>query len=465
MYQRAASVLIPAATAVAAVGLLVHWLVGRPVMNELTERVPLAPTTAQTVAAIDLRGDPIPGAGKPSALPGAWPRFRGPNGDGISPETTPLRKTFDAGGVPVLWKLDVGDGYAGAAIRDGRVYFLDYDDKERADVFRCLSLDDGREIWRRSYRIHLSWDHGYSRTVPALHDRYAVVMGPKCHVSCVEADTGRFVWGLDLVKDFGATVPPWYAGQCVLIDRGRAILGVGGDALLMAVDLPTGNIVWRSPNPRRWKMTHTSVVPMKLAGRDTYIYCASGGVAGVSADDGSILWELPDWRVNIAAIASPLVIDDSRVFLSGGYGVGSMMIRITPGENGFHVTQLFRLKPEVFGAEQHTPILYQGHIFGVIPPPIGQFVCLDLEGRQVWASGGKRVFGLGGYILADGAFWVLNDTGRLTVIEATTAGYRELATVQVMDRAHDSWAPPAIASGLMIVRDTRRMFCLDLRRK
>lgn len=463
MAHRAVSVLIPAAAAAAAVGVLVHWLVGRPAMDQLAERIPVAPSTAQAVVAVDLRGDPVAGDGRPSSLPGAWPRFRGPNGDGISSEAVPLRKTFDQGGPPVLWKRDLGDGYAGAAIRDGRVYLLDYDDKERADVFRCLSLDDGREIWHRAYRVHLSWDHGYSRTVPALFDRYAVVMGPKCHVTCVEAETGRFVWGLDLVKDFGATVPPWYAGQCMLIDRGRAIIGVGGDALVMAVDLPTGNIVWRSPNPRRWKMTHTSIVPMKLAGRDTYIYAASGGVACVAADDGSILWELPDWRVNIAAIASPLVIDDSRVLLSGGYGVGSMMVRIAQGDGGFHVTQLFRLKPEVFGAEQHTPILHQNHVFGVMPPPSGQFVCLDLDGRQVWTSGGKRTFGLGGYILADGAFWVMNDTGRLTVIEATTAGYRELASAQVIDRGHDCWAPPAIASGLMIVRDTRRMVCLDLR--
>ena len=71
-------------------------------------------------------------------------------------------------------------------------------------------------------------------------------------------------WLLDLVRQFGASVPQWYAGQCPLIDGGRAILAPGGpDALLMAVECATGRVVWKTPNPHGWTMTHSSIVPME----------------------------------------------------------------------------------------------------------------------------------------------------------------------------------------------------------
>ena len=70
--------------------------------------------------------------------------------------------------------------------------------------------------------------------------------------------SGKARWLIDLVLDHGATVPPWYAGQCPLIDAttDRLIVAPGGKALLMAIDYHTGKVVWESPNPHGWTMTH-----------------------------------------------------------------------------------------------------------------------------------------------------------------------------------------------------------------
>jgi len=67
-----------------------------------------------------------------------------------------------------------------------------------------------------------------SRTVPAVTDKLVVAMGPKCLVVCLDPATGRLLWGLDLVRQYGATVPPWYAGQCPLIEQDQIILAPGG---------------------------------------------------------------------------------------------------------------------------------------------------------------------------------------------------------------------------------------------
>ena len=98
-----------------------------------------------------LAGKLVRSDGQPADLPGAWPQFRGPNRDGISPETASLARAWQPSEPRELWAIDVGEGYAGAAVLNGRVYLMDYDRDKKQDALRCLSLADGREIWRYAY--------------------------------------------------------------------------------------------------------------------------------------------------------------------------------------------------------------------------------------------------------------------------------------------------------------------------
>jgi len=402
--------------------------------------------------------------GAKSPLAGEWPWFRGPDLSAVATQAV-LADHWPADGPKRLWTVRLGEGYAAAAVRDGCVYVLDHDatqvDRPR-DVMRCLSLDDGREIWSNGYPVIVPLNHGRSRTVPAVIGKYVISLGPKCHVACWDAETGECVWLMDLVLDYGATVPPWYAGQCPLVDPAtdRLILAPGGKALVMAVDYKTGEVLWKSPNSRGWAMTHVSVVPMELEGRRTYVYCGSGGVAGVAADSGEILWDTTDWQVPMAACASPVVVGRGKIFLCGGYNSGAMMLEVRKDGQRFVPKTLFRLKPGQFSSEQQTPVLYQGHLYGVRQKD-KQLVCLDLEGRQRWSSGRDK-FGAGPYMIAGGRILVMNDEGVLTMAEATPDAYRRLARAQVIDNAEDSWGPMALVAGRLIVRDMGTMVCLQI---
>jgi outer membrane protein assembly factor BamB len=357
--------------------------------------------------------------------------------------------------------VEVGEGYAGAAVLNGRVYLMDYDREKKQDALRCLWLEDGHEIWRYSYPVSVKRNHGMSRTVPAVTEKLVVAMGPKCHVLCADAVTGELRWGLDLVRQYGATVPPWYAGQCPLVENGAVILAPGGkDALLLAVEAETGKVLWQTPNPRGWKMTHSSIMPMEFGGERMYVYCANNGVVGVSAKDGKILWDTKDWKISIATVPSPLVLDNGRIFLSGGYNAGSLMLQLKKEGDRFVAQTLFRLEPEVFGATQHTPVLYNGHIYGVRAD--GRFVCLSLEGKTVWASDAGQQFGLGPFLLADGLIFAMNDSGLLRLIEASPEKYKLFGQAQVL-KGRESWGPLALADGRLLARDLTRMVCLQVK--
>jgi outer membrane protein assembly factor BamB len=440
------------------------WLAGNGAAGILRREPGLdhRPSAAEIAAGEPpIRGVLTRGDGVPGAAPGSWPGFRGPNADGVCPDPGPLAFSWPAEGPRARWSVDLGEGYAGAAVHAGRVYVLDYDQAALADALRCLSLDDGREIWRYSYPLKVKRNHGMSRTVPAVTDRYVVALGPKCHVTCVDAVTGEEKWTIDLAREYGTTVPQWYAGQCPIIDGSRVILAPAGpEVLLLAVDLETGQVAFRTGNPMGHSMTHSSIVRADLAGTPTLVYCGSRGVAGVSAETGGILWQTDAFRIGIATVPTPVPVGDSRLFFCGGYNAGSVMMRIERTEDGGYAPRtLFRLGAELFGSAQQTPVLLKEHLFGVRPD--GQFVCLDLEGRCLWTSGPANTFGLGPYLVADDLVYAMDDDGTLSLLRATPDRFELLAKARVLP-GPDSWGPMAMASGRLIARDLTKMVCLEV---
>lgn len=409
--------------------------------------------------------------GVPGDLAGEWIQFRGAASDNILVDGVALARSWPEGGPPELWSIELGEGHAGAAVANGRVYVLDYDEEAGADALRCLSLADGREIWRRWYQVRIKRNHGLSRTVPAIEGDWVVSIGPRCHVMAVNGTTGDLLWGIDMERDYGSQTPFWYTGQCPIIDDGVVVLAPAGpDVLLMGVDCATGEIVWQTPNPRGWQMSHTSVMPMELGGRRMYVYSAIGGMVGVAADGesrGEVLWETDLWSRSVLA-PSPVILPDGRIHVTAGYGAGSMMLQVSPTDSGFEVSVLQELKPaDGLASEQQTALFFDAHLIAIRPKDGGEFrqqlVCVDPDdcSQMKWASGPEHQFGLGPYLIADDKILVLNDDGVLTMLEATTDRYQQLAWAQVLD-GHDAWAPMALAGSRLLLRDSKRMVCLDL---
>jgi outer membrane protein assembly factor BamB len=185
-------------------------------------------------------------------------------------------------------------------------------------------------------------------------------------------------------------------------------------------------------------------------------------VHGIAAADGKLLWSFP-WKFNVAVPVSPLAIGDGRIFMTSCYEADSVMLRVRKDGETFTAEKVFSMPSSDWNSEVHTPILLQDHMFAVGKKERGLFTCLNLDGKQVWTSADKASFELGGYILADGMFFVLEGkTGMLRLIEANTTAYKELAAAQVLGGG-DVWAPPALSNGKLIVRDMAKMLCLEIK--
>ncbi|HDS07519.1 MAG: PQQ-like beta-propeller repeat protein [Bacteroidales bacterium] len=405
-----------------------------------------------------------------SNLTETWPRFRGENFDNISRSKVKLLNRFESGNPEIKWKVEMGEGHAGAAIFKGKVYVLDYDESSGADMLRCFSLVEGTELWRRWYKVHIKRNHGMSRTVPAVTDEYILTIGPRGHVMCVERNDGKFLWGLNIEAEYESEIPFWYTGQCPLIDNGLAIIATGGKSLIVAIDCSNGEIIWETPNPHGWNMSHSSIMPFTFGGVKMYVYSAVGGACGIMAegsDAGSVLWETSAWNHQVVA-PSPVCLPDGKIFLTAGYGAGSMVLQLRKNGKDFEVEIVDQYLPkEGLASEQQTPVVFQGHLFGILPKDAGplrnQLVCVNPEDfkRITWSSGQTVRFGLGPYMLADGKLFILNDDGTLTMVKPDVNRYVQIDQARIME-GHDAWGPLAIADGYMVLRDSKTLLCIDL---
>ena len=398
-------------------------------------------------------------AGAPVATD--WPQFRGSQRDNISKETGLARK-WPASGPKPLWSVPVEQGYAGAAIVGGRVYHHDYDSAKGEWCVNCRNLADGKLVWQFREAREIRPNHAITRTVPAVDARFVFSLDPKAVLHCLDVKTGKQVWRKSLVTDFKATIPSWYNGQCPLMEADRLVIATGGAAILVALDKATGKPIWQTPNPGGLLMSHCSVMPATLGGVKQYLYGTLKGPLGVNAADGKLLWEYPR-KFNVAAAPSPIAVDAERVFMTGSYDAGSIMLRVKQAGGAWKPEPIFDFKMNEWNSEVHTPIVYKGMMFAVGKKKRGLFTCLTPDGKEVWTSEGKASFGLGSFFLADGMFFVLEgDTGKLRLIEASTTGYNELASAQVL-AGQEVWGPMALSGGKLVLRDLSKMVCVDVR--
>lgn len=413
---------------------------------------------------------------------GSWPRFRGSDFDNISKDTTPLAEKWDTAGPPVVWQTTLGEGYAGPAVHNGRVYVLDYNERRKADMLRCFSLKSGNELWRRWYNVEFKRNHGYSRTIPAVTDKYVVTLGPRSHVMCVDPLDGRLLWTIDLEREYGIPgkakgkiTPEFYSGQCPLIDNNIAIFAPGGKALMIGVDCATGDVLWKTPNPDSLRMSHTSIIPMTILGKKMYVYAALGGVCGVSAegdDRGKLLWITKEWSPAIA-VASPLYLGNDEIAAFGSYGAGTAKIVISKNESGFNAIVSEQHKSSGgIASEQHTPIMKGRNLWAVLPENAGalkrQLACYSISNliTPVWSSGKESRFGkgMGPFILSGNKLYLLDDEGTLYLFMLENTSATLVSSHKVL-QAIEAWSPMAIAGKYLIMRDSHNMLCLDISKK
>ncbi len=403
-----------------------------------------------------------------------WPQFQGPDRSGASTETQ-LAWSWGERGPKVMWSTELGPGYGGAAVLGDEVFVLDRIAEEQ-DILRCFDLATGSEKWNFAYAAPGRLDYPGSRGVPAVTADHVYTIGGFGQVLCVDRKTHEPAWRVDLADQYEAHIPQWGWAQSPLVTEKSVIVApLARDAGLAALNLRTGKEVWHSPG---LGTTHSSPALLHIQGKDQVLLVTTKGRTGlitsVDPKTGQILWQHDQYFCRFP-ITAPIRIDDERVFVTGGYGAGSLMLKVARGSSkSWSVTELYRLEK---GSQVHLPMLIDDHLYlmanenGTDSPrrrQNGGLMCVDLKGNVKWRTGAEPYFGRGNSIVVGGQLITQDGlSGTLRVIEPSPSQYRAIAEANVFgtetQRDEHMWAPMALSRGRLLMRSQDRMLCLDVR--
>ncbi len=404
------------------------------------------------------------------ALAADWPGYLGPRRDGTSPEKGLLR-TWPKEGPKVLWTAPVAAGYGGPAVAGGKVYLLDRDDAV-GDKLRCLDLATGKELWNFAYPAPGRFDHPGSRTTPSVDGDTVYTSGPLGDLYAISTTTHKPVWQKNAWKDFGGgQLPRWALTQNPLIYRNLVIVASqAAQATVVAYDKLTGELRWQSPvlsglagyvSPSLVKVGGEDHLVMIMAARGFGRTASGGSVNGLDPLTGKLLWTYGNWNCGIPV---PHAVDagEGRVLVTGGYSAGAAMIKVQKKADGsYEATELF--KNIDFGSHTQPPILYKDHFYVqyTINERSDGLVCMTMDGKIKWKTGDAPLFDKGGAVLADGLLLSVDGNTRLYLIEPDPAGFKPLASAQVLEPG-ENWAPIALVDGKLLIRDQKQMKCLQV---
>jgi hypothetical protein len=163
-------------------------------------------------------------------------------------------------------------------------------------------------------------------------------------------------------------------------------------------------------------------------------------------------------RGNSVTAANPIIVD-GHVFLTASYGVGAVFARF-----GKDKVETVWADNNTMSCQYVTCVRHEGHLYGIDgrqDQGTARLRCFDPRTQRVqWT---EEDFGMGSLLLADGKLVIFKDDGTLILAAASPAAYREMGRVAIM--ATETRPLPALAGGLLYVRDKETLKCVDLRRK
>jgi len=391
-----------------------------------------------------------------------WPQFRGPDRDGVSQETE-LLTSWPEDGPEVLWTVDVGIGYGGPVVKDGRVYLLDRDD-DVGDYMRCFDLSSGEELWSYGYDAPGSVMFPGSRSVPAIDGDYVYSVGPYGDLYCIDINTHEPVWNKNVWTDFGGgRIPTWAITQCPLIYEDLVIVASQApQAGVVAYDKLTGDVEWTTApiGP----VGYVSPTLVNISGEDHVVMISAiergdGKVAGIEPLTGDILWEYTGWECRLPV---PIATDagENRVLIVGGYEAGAAMIRIDEEGNGnYGVTELY--KNIDFGAHTKPALKVDDYFYAQYSTNERRdgLVCMSMDGEIMWNTGRSPSFDKGSMILVDDMILATDGGANLYLIEPDPSEFKPVASANMLGRGQN-WAPIALVDGLLLIRDQSQMKCV-----
>lgn len=399
-----------------------------------------------------------------NARAGDWGEWRGPARDGVSSEAG-LLKSWPEGGPKLVWRIDgVGGGYSTPSVVGDRLYLMGNDGMENESV-HALSVKDGSQVWStRIGKVGLPDqrpNYPGSRSTPTVDGERVYAFGSDGDLACLDVGTGEILWQKNVRKVFGGQPGRWAYSESPLVDGDFVVVTPGGaDATMVVLDKKTGKTIWASSLTEEEAAAYASTVVSHVSGVKHYIQFLQGGLVGVDAATGKLLWRYDRTAQGNPANIPTSIVQGDLIYNATKRGGGALLKIDLKGdpivEEVYHGQKL--------PINQGGSVLIDGHLYGTTGAAL---VCAMFDtGALKWTD---RSIGAASIAYADERLYLLGEEGEVALVEATPKAYRELGRFTPSnppDRGKSKlWAYPVVADGRLYIRDLDVLWSYDVSKR
>ncbi|MBW3596926.1 MAG: PQQ-like beta-propeller repeat protein [Planctomycetes bacterium] len=396
-----------------------------------------------------------------SPTPMDFPRFLGPHGN-LSVSGIELARDWEANPPREVWRRPIGAGWSGFSAVNG--FAVTMEQRGERELVTCYEVPTGKLRWSHGVEARHETVLGFvgPRSTPTIHDGRVYALGATGVLRCLDGATGEPLWMKNLPAEFGVTVEEdvanvaWGRAGSPLIVDDLVIVPAGGPAgsavSLVAYDRLTGEEIWRGG---KRQISYASPALATLDGVRQIVIVNEDTVSGHDVKTGATLWSHP-WEGNSTANATAsqaVVMDGDRVFLSKGYGGGSLMLGVS--KNGGWATEELWREPSLLKTKLTNVAVKDGYAYG-LSDGILECVALD-EGERMWKKGR---YGHGQILLVGDVLLVQGESGELALVAASPERYQELGRIQALNA--QTWNNLCLYDNYLLTRNSEEAACYKL---
>ncbi len=404
-----------------------------------------------------------------------WQDWRGTNRDGTWNETGIIEQ-FDSDTIKKKWSVEIGSGYSGPTVSNGKVYVTDLQTKpNQTEGVLCFDEQTGGKIWEFRYDC-IYEGVGYPagpRASVVINDGKAYSLGTMGNLFCFNAETGKVLWQKDLNKEYEINMPIWGIAATPLIVDDKIIVHVSGskNGCVVAFNKNTGNEIWRNLDDRAG---YSAPILIEKNGVKVVVNWTEHSLSGLNPESGEVLWRFP-WKTGSGmSIATPVLYDD-HIFVSAFYS-GSLLVKLgndyTTAEKVWQRSGESERKTDALHCVINTPVIIDDFIYGV--DSYGELRCLEFStGDRIWedqTAVKRNRWANIHFVQNRDKIWMFNELGELIISELSPNGFNEISRAKLIEPSKKQhprgvvWTHPAFANKHIFVRNDKVLVCADLRK-
>ncbi|MCA9246587.1 MAG: PQQ-like beta-propeller repeat protein [Planctomycetales bacterium] len=390
-----------------------------------------------------------------------WPHLFGPFHNGNSAESN-VNPVWSDRGPRERWRTTVGTGYSAPVVANERVVIAHrLDDEEHLE---CFDAHSGESLWRFSFPTTYQCEYRYSSgpySTPVIDGSRVYAIGAQGQCHCLDLKSGTLIWRRDLTADFEVPEGLFAFGASPILLASRLIVSAGGqrnDSGIVALDAKTGSTLWTATDHTA---SYATPIAATIHGQPFVFVVTFEGLVSLDPRTGHVDWSIshrpksPD-TVNAT---SPIVCGD-RVLMVTGPGPGALCVQVLPDRS---FLTLWRDR-RVLDSQFNTLVLAGDYVLGFTSRRQGgaSLRCVTLATGRLcweWASPLDR-----GSAIACGEHLILwGEYGHLGSLRIDPAAPRPISMTAEPLLSAPCYSAPALAQGLLYLRNESTLLCLDLR--